>query len=334
MRNFLCNGEDLLDDALGVGELLVLDMRGVDGRGIDGADAFDRGVEVVKGVVLNEGRDLSRNAAERFGLIDKDRTVGFFDAVDDGVLVERADGAEVDDLGVDVVLRLEFFRGFESVEHTATVGDEGNVGALAFDVGFSERNGEVAVGRIGHVAFDPVEKSVLHEVDRIVVANRGFHEAFGVSGGGRRADLEPGEGGKKAFGSVRMSRADIGAAVGGSSHHDGAVDQAARHVAHAGRVVDQLVKGNGVKGPKHEFHHGADPQHGSTDAHADEAGLGDWGVDDAFVAPLVPEPLGDLVGAVVLSDFLAHEDDVFVASELFVKGFAEGVAVFDFAHGV
>ena len=49
-------------------------------------------------------------------------------------------------------------------------------------------------------------------------------------------------------------------------------------------------------------------------------------------AELVEHPFGDLVGAVVLRDFLAHEEDVLVALHLLGHGGAEGFSEVDDWH--
>ena len=68
---------------------------------------------------------------------------------------------------------------------------------------------------------------------------------------------------------------------------------------------------------------GPQPDHGRADAEAGEAQLGDGRVDHALGAVLVQQALADLVGAVVLGDFLAHEEDRVVAGHLFVDGLVE-----------
>lgn len=65
-RFFLGDGEDLFDDALGIGELMRFDILRVNRGGIDGADTFDGGIEVVEGMLLNQRGDLGGDAAERF----------------------------------------------------------------------------------------------------------------------------------------------------------------------------------------------------------------------------------------------------------------------------
>ena len=121
---------------------------------------------------------------------------------------------------------------------------------------------------------------------------------------------------------VRVGGADVGAAVGGAADDDGAVDEAAAHVADLRGVVDDLVAGDGGEAPEHQLHHRAQAEHGGADAHADEAGFGDRRIDDALVAVFFPEALGDFVGAVVLGDFLADEDDVRVALDFLGEGLA------------
>ena len=159
-----------------------------------------------------------------------------------------------------------------------------------------------------------------------------FHEAFGVGGGGGADDFESGRVGEEVFRGVRVGGADIGAAVGRAADDEGAVDESAGHVAHAAGVVDDLVVGDVGETPEHEFHDGAQSHHGGPHPESDEAGFADRGVDDAFVAEAFPQALGDFVGAVVFGDFLAHEEDVFVALEFFGEGVVEGLAVGDDGH--
>jgi hypothetical protein len=56
------------------------------------------------------------------------------------------------------------------------------------------------------------------------------------------------------------------------------------------------------------------PAEGRADAQAGEAVLGDRRIDDALGAELVQQALADLVGALILGDLLAHQEDVLVAA--------------------
>ena len=56
--------------------------------------------------------------------------------------------------------------------------------------------------------------------------------------------------------------------------------------------------------------------------------LGDRRVDDALRAEFLQQSLGDLVGALIFGDFLAHHEDVGVAAHLLGHGVAQR-----FAHG-
>ena len=61
---------------------------------------------------------------------------------------------------------------------------------------------------------------------------------------------------------------------------------------------------------------GRRPDHRGADADADEAALGDRRVDDPLLAELLQQALRDLVGAVVVADLLAHEEDAIVLLHL------------------
>ena len=82
-----------------------------------------------------------------------------------------------------------------------------------------------------------------------------------------------------------------------------------------------------AEAPEHQLHHRAQAEHRGADAHADEGGFADRRIDDALVAELFPQALGDLVGAVVLGDFLADEDDVGVALDFLGEGVVQSFAV-------
>ena len=92
------DGEHLFDDPTRVRKLLILDMVRIDRRSIDAAHAFHRGVEMVKCVLLDQGRDLGGHPIEGLGLIDENSPVRLHDRFYDRILVERPDRPEVEDL--------------------------------------------------------------------------------------------------------------------------------------------------------------------------------------------------------------------------------------------
>lgn len=181
----LADAEGLLDDDLGSWELEGLKGRAVDGGGIEGVDAEDGCVEFVEDGALNHVGDLSSDATEGFVFFDVDGAMGFGDGLEDGFFVEGADGSDVDHFRADAMFGFKDFSGFQAGDDGATMGDEGDVGAFAFDVGDAEGDEEFAVWEFvirGNVPFFAIEFGTLHEHDGIVVADSGFHEAFGVIG--------------------------------------------------------------------------------------------------------------------------------------------------------
>ncbi len=71
---------------------------------------------------------------------------------------------------------------------------------------------------------------------------------------------------------------------------------------------------------------GFKPRHRRADAEAGEAVLGDRGVDHPLVAELLHQVAAHLVGALVLGDLLAHQEDVRIAPHLLGHGVAQRVA--------
>ncbi len=216
------------------------------------------------------------------------------------------------------------------MQHGAAVGHDRQVGALALHVGLAERNQILAVRDLAALA---VEQGVLQKHHRIVVANGGLEQALGVVGGGRDDDLHAGMMREDVFGRERVGGADIGPAVRRAADHDRAVDQAARHVAEVGRVVEDLVEGDGVERPEHQFHDRAQAEHGCAHAEADEPGFADRSVDDAARTEPGEETLGDLVRPVELADLLAEHDDIRVAVQFLGERVAHRFAIRDDRHG-
>ena len=227
------------------------------------------------------------------------------------------------------MLGREDFGGFETGDHGAAVGDEGDVRAFAFDISDAERDD---VFFVRDFPCFVIKDGVFHDVDGVVVADGGFHEALGIVGGGGADDFEARGVGDEVFGGVAVGGSDVGASVGRTADDDGTVDPAAAHVADAGGVIDDLVPGDVGKAPEHEFHDRTHAEHAGSDAHTDEAGLGDGGIDDPFVAPLFPETIGDFISPVILGNFFAHEDDIFITGQFLVEGLADGFAVSDQGH--
>ena len=74
------------------------------------------------------------------------------------------------------------------------MGDDRKVAAFAFDVGNAEGHDKITIGGIGHFAGIAVEQGVFHHIDWVVVANRGFQQAFGIGGRAAGNDFDAGNG--------------------------------------------------------------------------------------------------------------------------------------------
>ena len=101
---------------------------------------------------------------------------------------------------------------------------------------------------------------------------------------------------------------------------------AARHVEGLGRRVDDLVNRLHREVHGHELDDRLQSVQRGADRHAGEAVLGDRHVDHPLGAELVEQALADLVGALILRDFLAHQEHVGVAAHLQRHGVAQGLA--------
>ena len=156
--------------------------------------------------------------------------------------------------------------------------------------------------------------------------DRALQQALGVGGGVGGDDLQTGH--RRVPGRIILAvlRADAGGGAVGTAEDDRAAHLPARHVERLGGGIDDLVHRLHGEVEGHELDDRLQPGHCRADAQPRKAVLGDRRVDDAPGAELLQQPLRDLVGALVLGDLLAHDEDVGVAAHLLGHGIAQRLA--------
>jgi hypothetical protein len=132
------------DEILGR-EAHLLELLGVGRRHLSAGDTRGRRLEVVEAVLARERHDLGGDAEGRVSRLDDEQMPRLLDRLDDGFHVERLDAAQVDDFGLDAVLRLELLGGDEGLANAAGEGYDGEVLAGALDLGFADLGLSVGV---------------------------------------------------------------------------------------------------------------------------------------------------------------------------------------------
>jgi hypothetical protein len=209
------------------------------------------------------------------------------------------------------------------------VADEGDVAARSLDVGLADRNDVIT---LGHLALQVVEHLPLEHDHRIVVANGALEETLGVGRRRGRHDLEAGDVRVPALERLGVLRPELQRRAPRPAEHDRHRELAARHVAHLGGGVDDLVDGQQGEVPGHHFDDRAEAHHGGSHADPGEAELGDRRVHHPPGAEFLEQAAAHLVGAVVFGDFLAHEEDPVIALHLLAERLAQRVAIGDHRH--
>ena len=149
-----------------------------------------RRIQIVEGVLDHPGHDLGPDAHRPPAFLGRDQTAGLLDALDDGLVVQRAQGAQVDDLAADALLR-QLLGGLQGKADHAAVGGDGDVGALAADLGLADRHDIVLDLR--HIELDAVHHLVLEEDDGVGIADGGLQQALGIGGVIGGDDLQAGD---------------------------------------------------------------------------------------------------------------------------------------------
>ena len=208
--------------------------------------------------------------------------------------------------------------------HHVRPGDEGAVPAGPLDVGDAEVDGVLL---LRHRPFGHVEQLVLDEDHRVVVADGARQQALGVVRRRRHGHLEAGDVVEQGLQALRVLGGDAVPHTALGAQDQGHRALASGHEPELGRLVHDLVHGEEGEVDEEDLHHGAHPRDGGADAGADDARLGDGGVDDALRSELGVQALGDLVGAAALADADADAEHRWVAGHLLAQGLVHGVPV-------
>src|SRR5690606_10798401 len=156
-----------------------LQIGGVGQRHFFRVHAQRRGVQVVEGVLDHTGDHFGAHAHRTPALFGRDQAVGLLDALDDGLVVLRTQGANVDDLDRNA-LAGQLFGVLQGGADHAAVGRDRHVRTFASNLGHADRNDVVLDVR--DVELVAVHHLVFEEDDRVRVADRRLKQSLGIGG--------------------------------------------------------------------------------------------------------------------------------------------------------
>ncbi|MCY1227703.1 hypothetical protein D9M72_399890 [compost metagenome] len=192
------------------------------------------------------------------------------------------------------------------------------------DAGLADRQHEIV--KLRHFKGVTVEDFVFEEDDRVRVADRGLQQTLGVGCRIGHDDLEAGDMAVPVGIALRVLGSHAGSGTARAAEDDRRAHLATGHVERLGSGVDDLVDRLHGEVEGHELDDRAKTGHGSADADTGKAMLGDRGVNDATRTEFLQQALGDLVGALVLGDFFAHDENVVAQAHFFGHGVAKRFA--------
>ena len=117
----------------------LFQVRRIRHRHVLAGHARDRRVEIVERLVHDARRDFGADARLLPAFLDHDAAAGLLHRGDHRLGVHRPQGAQVDHLGLDVLLG-ELFGGLERVAHADRPRHDGDVVARAHDLGLADRH--------------------------------------------------------------------------------------------------------------------------------------------------------------------------------------------------
>ncbi len=117
-----------------------------------------RGVEIIEGFGHDNGRDFRADAVLAPAFLGANNTVGFLDALNHGCCIQRAERAQINDFGVNPLLRQRIC-GLKGMANHAGMGHNRDVSAFAADFRFANGNQEII--HIRHITRVTVKQFML-----------------------------------------------------------------------------------------------------------------------------------------------------------------------------
>src|SRR5690554_3567313 len=111
------------------------------------------------------------------------------------------------------------------------------------------------------------------------------------------------------LGALRMIMPAFDAASRGDAHDHGHSQPSPCAITHLRRLVHQLVKCRIDEVGELDLDDGAEAVHRHPDGGADDASLGEWGIDDALAPEAFAEAFSDAEDAAEPADIFADEHD-------------------------
>ena len=139
--------------------------------------------------------------------------------------------------------------------------------------------------------------------------------------------------GVDGFGGVGVEFGGVDAAADRDADRHGDRHRAPGAGAHAGGMVDELVVGRSEEAVELDLGDGLHAGNGQADGAAHDAGLVERGVDDAVLAVLGLQAVGDAEDAAIEADVLAKKDHIGVGGEGEVEGVVDGTDEGHLGHG-
>ena len=244
-------------------------------------------------------------------------------------LVPGAERSQVNHFGGNVFVRQAIRRFKRDVSH-GPISDEGDVRSFTK----YERSAKVGgLHGLGRFAFKIIKAFMFKKNDGIVVADRGHEQGLGVGRRGGINDFESGRMRKDRLQTMAVLGAQLvpAAARHADRHRQGCLP--AEHVAHHGKMVEDLVHRDIGEVDGHQFRHWPQLAEGRAGGETDDGRFGDGRVEDALRPELLEQTARHLERALIFGHILPKDHDGFVALHLLEERLVDGVAIADLWHG-
>src|SRR5216683_485738 len=303
-----------LHDIVRLGQHEILQRRRIWQRHVVRRHPHDGAVEPGERLLVDARGDFAGEATSARVFVHDEHLVGLLHRPHDRGVVHRQQGPQVEYLDRETVVLRQLVGRLERLPHRGPVGDDGQVLSLAGEPRLTDRREDLLL--FGQGLLDPAVQPLVLEIDdRVLVPDGGLDQPLRVPRGGGVHDLQARRMKERRLRVLRMERAAPHVATAGPPHHNRGRETGA--VARGGDVVREHVVGAGDEIDELHLRHWAHAHVSRPGGGADDRRLRDRRIDDAGVAELLGEALGDLERTAVRPDVFPQNEDGGIALHLF-----------------
>src|SRR5438094_2675389 len=277
---------------------------------------------MIERLFIDDRRNFTRQSARACVFVKDNDLICLAYRLHDGFAIKRRDRSQVQDFEIDPLLAQDFSR-FKGDVHHRSISNDAEITPFPREPRFPERHNIIVSGNF---FFDPaIEILMFEKNNRVVVANGGFNQPFGIVCACRTDCFQARRVDEPHLRILRMERAAVNITTARAANNQRS--RRSPTIMSLRDHVDNLVEGTANEIHKLKLgdrtHAGERRPEGCTH----DRGLSNWGIYDALRAKAIDETVSDFEGPTVDTNVLANAEHSGILLHFLPNSLADGLKI-------